>query len=88
MPGLAGEQHYLTFTGLCLGPSPQKQFEFFFPPDEGVRAGRVQRLEAACHRTHSQCRPDCTGPAIPLGPCSKVLKLKQIAEEAFACFLR
>ena len=47
MPGLAGEQHYLAFAGLCLRPAPQQQFEFFFPPDKLRQAARVQSLEAA-----------------------------------------
>ena len=45
--GLAGEQHYLAFAGLCLRPASQQQFEFFFPPDKLGQAARVQCLEAA-----------------------------------------
>ena len=85
--GLAGEQHHLAFTGLCPRPTPQQQFEFFFPPDEGSQAGRVQRLEAALHGTCPQRRP---GPHRPgdalevLGP--EVLKLEEIAEESSRAF--
>ena len=81
-PGLAGEQHHLTFAGLCSRPAAQKQFEFFFPPDERGQAARVQRLEAAFNRAWPQRRP---GPHRPgdalevLGP--EVLQLEQIAEQ-------
>ena len=80
--GLAGKEHHLAFAGLCLRPAPQQQFEFFFPPDEGSQAARVQRLEAAFRRTRPQRRP---GPHRPgdalevLGP--EVLQLEQIAEK-------
>ena len=80
--GLAGEQHHLAFAALRLGPAPQQQFEFFFPPDERGQAARVQRLEAAFRRTRPQRRP---GPRRPgdalevLGP--EVLQLEQIAEQ-------
>ena len=46
---LAGEQHNLTFAGLCLRPAPQQQFEFFFPPDKLGQPARVESLEAAFH---------------------------------------
>ena len=55
--GLAGEQHHLTFAGLCLRPAPQQQFEFFFPTDERGQAARVQRLEAALHRSSAAAPP-------------------------------
>ena len=80
--GLAGEQHHLTFAGLCLRPAPQQQFEFFFPPDERGQAARVQRLEAAFHRTRPQRRPGSHRPGDALevlGP--EVLQLEQIAEQ-------
>ena len=43
-----GKQHYLSFAVLCLRPTPQQQFEFFFAPDEfqSVRP-RVGCLETA-----------------------------------------
>ena len=47
MPGFTGEQHHLTFAGLCFRPAPQQQFEFFFPPDKLGQAARVESLEAA-----------------------------------------
>jgi hypothetical protein len=31
---LTGQEHYLSFAGLCLGPAPKKKFEFFFPTDK------------------------------------------------------
>jgi len=40
---LAGEEHDLTFTGLCPGPAPKKQFGFFFPPHEVGQAGAAPR---------------------------------------------
>jgi len=45
--GLTGQQHYLTFAGLCLRPAPQEQFEFFFAPDEFSQSASVQSVEAA-----------------------------------------
>jgi len=54
---LTREQHYLTFTSHCSRPTPQEQFEFFFPPDQGSQAGLVQALEVAFCRTRPQCRP-------------------------------
>ena len=80
--GLAGKEHHLAFAGLCSRPAPQQQFEFFFSPDEGGQAARVQGLEAAFRRTRPQRRP---GPHRPgdalevLGP--EVLQLEQIAEK-------
>ena len=47
--GLAGKKHHLAFAVLSLGPAPQQQFEFFFPPDEFGQASGVQRLEATFH---------------------------------------
>ena len=44
---LAGQEHYLTFAGLCLRPAPQQQFEFFFATDKLGQSARVQSLEAA-----------------------------------------
>ena len=80
--GLAGKEHHLALTGLCSRPAPKQQFEFFFPPDEGSQTGRVQRLEAAFHRSRSQRRP---GPRRPCNAlevfCPEVLKLKQTAEK-------
>ena len=46
-PRFTGDQDHLAFTCLCPGPAPQQPFAFFFPPDEGCQAGRVQHLEAA-----------------------------------------
>ncbi len=80
--GLAGEQHHLAFAGLCLGPAPQQQFEFFFPSDEGGQAGRVHRLEAAFHRTRPQRRPGPRRPGDALEVLwPEVLKLEEIAEK-------
>ena len=82
MPGFTGEQHHLTFAGLCLRPAPQQQFEFFFAPDKLGQAARVQSLEAALHRSWSQRRPGSHRPRDALEVlCSKVLKLEQIAHE-------
>src|SRR5690349_14496403 len=44
---LAGEQHYLAFTTLCLVPASQQEFEFFVPPNKLGQSVRVQGLEAA-----------------------------------------
>ena len=55
--GLAGEQHDLAFALLRPRPAPQQQLEFFFAPDEGGQAARMQRLEAACDGTWPQHRP-------------------------------
>src|SRR4029077_13568081 len=44
--GLARKQYHLSFAGFRPGPTPQQQFKFFFPPDEGSQS-RVQRLKAA-----------------------------------------
>src|SRR5262245_59770310 len=41
--GLAGEQHDLAFTVRCLDPALSQHVEFFFTPDEGGQAARVQR---------------------------------------------
>ena len=80
--GLAGEQHHLAFAGLCPRPAPQQQFEFFFPPDERGQAARVQRLEAAFHRTRPQRRPGPHRPGDALEVLRpEVLKLEQIAEK-------
>ena len=75
-PCLAGKQHHLAFTALCLRPAPQQQFGFFFPPDEGDQAGRVQRLEAAFHRTCPQ-----RGPRLLEVFCPEVLELEEVAEK-------
>ena len=80
--GLAGEQHHLAFAALRLRPAPQQQFEFFFPPDEGGQAARVQRLEAAFRRTRPQRRPGPRRPGDALEVLRpEVLKLEQIAEQ-------
>ena len=80
--GLAGEEHHLAFAGLCPRPAPQQQFEFFFPPDEGGQAGRVQRLEAAFRRTRPQRRPGPHRPGDALEVlCPEVLQLEEIAEK-------
>ena len=79
---LAGEQHYLAFAGLCLRPAPQQQFEFFFPPDKLGQSARVQRLEAAFHRSRSQCRPGSHRPGYALEVlCAEVFQLEEIAEQ-------
>jgi len=39
----------LAFAGLCLGPAPQQQFEFFFPPDQFGQAACMESLKAAFH---------------------------------------
>jgi hypothetical protein len=44
---LARQEDYLAFAGLRLRPSPQQQFEFFFPTYKLGQSARVQRLEAA-----------------------------------------
>ena len=54
---LAGEQHHLALAALRLGPAPQQQFEFFFPPDQSGQAARVQRLEAAFLRNSPAAPP-------------------------------
>ena len=80
--GLAGEEHYLAFAGLCFGPAPQQQFKFFFPPDESSQSSRVQRLEAILNRTRPQRGPGTywLGDTLDfLGP--KVLELEQIADK-------
>jgi len=38
---LAGEQHYLAFAALRLQPTPQQDFEFFFPSDKLRQAARM-----------------------------------------------
>ena len=82
MPGLTREQHHLAFAALCLRPTPQQHFEFFFPPDKFRQAARVQCLEAAFHRSRSQRRPGSHRPCDALEVlCPKVLKLEQIAQE-------
>ena len=73
--GLAGEQHHLALTRLCVGPAPLQQLEFFFPPDEGGQSGRVQGVKAALDGTRTQRRP---GPHRP-GNALEVL-LPEIAE--------
>ena len=45
--GLTGQQHYLTFAGLCLRPAPQQQFEFFFSPDKFGQTACMESLKAA-----------------------------------------
>jgi hypothetical protein len=78
--GLAGQQHDLALTGLCLGPAPQQQFEFLFPPDEGGQTGRMQRLEAARHGTRAQRRPSPHRPGDALDVLRReVLKLEDVA---------
>jgi hypothetical protein len=56
-PGLSGDQDGLAFT--CLGPGPalQQQLGLLLAPDEGCKAGRVQRLQTAFHETGPQRRP-------------------------------
>jgi hypothetical protein len=43
------EQHHLSFASLRFRPTPQQQFQFFFPPDKLSYAARVQGLKAALH---------------------------------------
>src|SRR5438128_5023330 len=57
MPVVGFLNSALPFTFRCLEPAPPQQLEFFFAPDESSQAGRVQRLEAACHGTRVQHRP-------------------------------
>src|SRR4029077_5731275 len=84
---LTGQQHYLTLTGLCLRPSAQQQFEFFFPSDEISQSGPMQRFKMACSPAGSQCCPNAPRSRDPLQVlCPKVLELKQIAEEASRAF--
>ena len=67
---------------MALRPAPQQQFEFFFPPDEGGQAARVQRLEAAFRGTRPQRRPGPRRPGDALEVLRpEVLKLEQIAEQ-------
>ena len=81
-PGLAGQEHHLAFAGLCPGPAPQQQFEFFFAPDEGGQAAAMQRLEPALHRTRPQRRPGARRPGDALEVLwSEVLQFEQIAEK-------
>jgi hypothetical protein len=47
---LAREKHHLTFTGFRPRPASQKQFKFFFPPDESGQCRPMHRLEAALDR--------------------------------------
>ena len=85
--GLAREQHDLAFTIRCLEPAPPQQFEFFFAPDEGGQAGRVQRLEAACHGTRLQHRPRPHRPSNTLeAPHPKVIELEETAEKSSRAF--
>ena len=85
--GLAGEQHHLAFAGLCPRPAPKKQFEFFFPPDQGGQTRRVQCLEAAFRRTRPQRRPGSHRPGDTLEVLRpEVLELEQIAEELPGAF--
>src|SRR5215472_6805377 len=66
-----------------IEPAPPQQFEFFFAPDEGGQAGRVQRLEAACHGTRPQRRPGPHRPDDALEvPWPEVLQLKEIADKS------
>src|SRR5208282_2655438 len=37
-PRLARQEHHLPFTGLCARPASEKQFTFFFPPDQRGQA--------------------------------------------------
>ena len=79
---LAGEEHHLSFAGFRLGPTPQQQFKFFFPPNEGRQADPMQRVEAAFKRTRPQRRPGSHRPGDALevlGP--EVPQLEEIAEK-------
>ena len=65
--GFTREQHDLTFAGLRLRPTPQQQFEFFFPPNKR-QSGRSRGEHRSGSRTKlgrsaAQAR---TGPAMPL----------------------
>ena len=72
-PGL----HYFS-----LWTSAAAAIGFFFPSDEGGRAGRVQRLEAAFNRNRPQRRPVPCRPGDALEvPVPEVLKLEEIAEK-------
>src|SRR5215831_6141676 len=82
-PGLATKQHHLSFTGLCLGPPPKKQFKFFLTADKGGEVARMQRLETALYRTRPQCGP------CPYWRCDslkvrwpEVLKLEETTEKS------
>ena len=79
---LARQQHDLPFAGLRSPPAPQKQFTFFFPPDESGQAARVERLEPALDPTLAQRGPGSNG----LGDALEVFQpeipeFEEIAEE-------
>jgi hypothetical protein len=80
---LAGKQHHLAFTPLCLQPTPQQQFGFFLPPDQGGQAGRVQSVKAALHRTRRQGGPGPrrAGDALEVLK-SEIGKFEEIAEQS------
>ena len=81
-PRFAGEQYHLAFAGLCLRPAPKQQFKFFFSPNKVGQAARVESLEAACHRSLSQCGPSPYRPGDALEVLwSQVLKLEKIAQK-------
>src|SRR4029077_20319111 len=79
---LAREQRYLTFACFCFRPASKQQIEFFLPSDKLSQPARVESLEAAFHRSLSQCGPSSHRPRDALeAPCSKVLKLEKIANK-------
>jgi hypothetical protein len=85
--GLTTEQHDLAFTVRCLEEAPPQQSEFFFAPDEGGQAGRVQCLEAACHGTRLKHRPRPHRPGNTLNaPRSKIIELEETAEKSSRAF--
>jgi hypothetical protein len=85
--GLAGEEQHLAFAGLGSRPAPRQQFEFFFPPDEGCQASRVQCLEAAGYRAWPQRgpRPHWLDDALDF-PFPEVIQIEQIAEKLSRAF--